>query len=72
MAKFAIGCVTAEQYQAAFQAYSEAVQKWQRSNRVKLAQTKEDEKKLTAKGWLLKPPLREKLNPQFDLESDEL
>lgn len=71
LAKFAIGCVTAEQYQAANAAFMEAEQKWLKGNRTKLVATAAEEKKLLAKGWLSKPPLR-KENPAFDLNSDEL
>lgn len=71
MAKFAVGCVTAEQFQAAHTAYAAALEKWQRSNRVKLVLNEEDQARLEKKGWLEKPPLR-KDNPAFDLNSEEI
>jgi hypothetical protein len=71
MAKFAIGCITQDQFQQAFAAYQEAEQKWMRSNRVKLVESPEELERLEKKGWLLQPPLR-KDNKQFDLNSDEI
>jgi len=86
MAKFSVGCVTAEQYQAAFAAYNKALETWQRSNRTKivgaerepgitdeqyLAKCTADVERLVKKGWLEKPPVR-KDNPAFDLTSDEI
>lgn len=71
MGKFAIGCVTSDQFIAAHKAYSEAMEKWQRTNRMKLAQTEEDFERLVKKGWLDKPPLR-KENPAFDMSSEEI
>ena len=70
-ARYFVGAVTQEQMQNAMNAYTEAEQKWARSNRVKLVTSAKEFEKLTKKGWLDKPPLR-KENPQFDLESDEL
>ena len=71
MAKFAVGCVTSEQFQQAFLAFQEAENKWNRSNRTKLATDKKHEESLLKKGWLVKPPIR-KENPAFDLGSDEI
>jgi hypothetical protein len=71
MAKFAVGCVTQEQFTQAFASYQAAEQKWLRSNRMKLAENEEDEKRLKEKGWLLQAPLR-KDNKQFDLNSEEI
>jgi ribosomal protein L15 len=71
MAKYAIGCVTAEQFQNAFAAYTKAVEDWKRKNRVKLAETQEDFDRLVKKGWLDKAPLR-KENPAFDMNSEEI
>lgn len=71
MAKFAVGCVTTEQYQAAFAAFNKALETWQRSNRTKLVKDEAELERLTKKGWLDKPPLR-KENPAFDFSSDEI
>lgn len=71
MAKFSVGCTTAQQFQAAFQAFQAAEEKWRRSNRTKLAANEEEEKRLLEKGWLQQPPLRAK-NKQFDMSSDEI
>jgi hypothetical protein len=71
MAKFAIGCVTPAQWQGAFEALQKAETLWARKNRIKTANNEEDQARLEKIGWLLQPPLR-KVNPAFDLNSEEL
>lgn len=71
-AKFFIGCVTPDQFTAAFASYQAAEQDWMRGNRVKLAENEADEKRLTEKGWLLQPPLQKGNKAQFDLNSEEI
>jgi len=70
-ARYFVGAVTQEQMQNAMNTYTEAEQKWARSNRTKLITSQKEFDKLAKIGWLAKPPIR-KENPQFDLESDEL
>ena len=71
MAKFAIGCVTPQQWQGAFEALQKAESDWARRNRVKTVASAEEQARLEKIGWLLQPPIR-KSNPAFDLNSDEL
>jgi len=71
MAKYAVGCVTTEQFQSAHTAFAQAMEKWNRANRTKLVDDEKKEKSLITKGWLAKPPAR-KENPAFDMSSDEI
>jgi len=61
---------TPAEYSNAYETFNKAMQEYRRKQRTKLVKNLKDEKALSAKGWLLKPPVHES-SKQFQ-DSDEL
>ena len=56
LADYAAGATTPEQSVKAHEAFQAAFKKWQLKNRTKEVQDEKEEKRLLAKGWVLKMP----------------